>query len=142
MADGHHTAFPAVPRPPVGSPVVFATVPEFHTQWAWMVILGNALAGIWCLGAHWLPALRVKALWWFVVFAELTILVQVVLGVIMVAGQGIEAPQFHMFYGFVALITVALLYSYRFQIRAWQYLLYGFGGLFLMGLGIRAMLVG
>lgn len=121
---------------------MFATVLQFHTQWAWMVILGNASAGVWCLGAHWVPALRVKALWWFVVFAELTILVQVVLGVVMVAGQGIEAPQFHMFYGFVALIAVALLYSYRFQIRAWQYLLYGFGGLFLMGLGIRAMLVG
>ncbi len=46
-----------------------------------------------------------------------------------------------MFYGFVAVISVALLYSYRFQIRAWQYLLYGFGGLFLMGLGIRAMVL-
>lgn len=121
---------------------MLATVLEFHTQWAWMVIFGNALAGVWSLGAHWVPALRQKALWWFVGFAELTIAVQVVLGVIMVAGQGLEAPQFHMFYGFVALITVALLYSYRFQIRAWQYLLYGFGSLFLMGLGIRALLVG
>lgn len=107
-----------------------------------MVIIGNALAGLWCLGAHWIPALRVKALWWFVVFAELTIFVQVVLGVYLVSGEGITAPPFHMFYGFVAIIAVALLYSYRNQIRAWQYLLYGFGSLFLMGLGIRAMLVG
>ena len=76
------------------------------------------------------------------VFVEATIFVQVVLGVIMVAGQGFEAPQFHMFYGFVAIIAVAILYSYRNQMRAHQYLLYGFGGLFLMGLGIRAMLVG
>lgn len=121
---------------------MLGTVLQFHTQWAWMVIIGNALAGLWCLGAHWIPALRVKALWWFVIAAELTIFVQVVLGVIMVAGQGIHAPPFHMFYGFVAIIAVALLYSYRTQIRAWQYLLYGFGGLFLMGLGIRAMLVG
>lgn len=121
---------------------MLGTVLDFHTQWAWMVILGNALAGIWCLGAHWVPALRVRALWWYVVAAELTIFVQVVLGVVMVAGQGFEAPPFHMFYGFVAIIAVALLYSYRNQIRAWQYLLYGFGSLFLMGLGIRAMLVG
>lgn len=121
---------------------MLGTVLQFHTEWAWMVIIGNALAGLWCLGAHWIPALRVKAMWWFVVFAELTIFVQVILGVYMVAGEGIEAPQFHMFYGFVAIITVALLYSYRNQIRAWQYLLYGLGGLFLMGLGIRAMLVG
>lgn len=121
---------------------MLGTVLQFHTEWAWMVIIGNALAGLWCLGAHWIPALRVKAMWWFVVFVELTIFVQVILGVYLVAGVGIEAPQFHMFYGFVAIITVALLYSYRNQIRAWQYLLYGLGGLFLMGLGIRAMLVG
>lgn len=121
---------------------MFATVLDFHQQWAWMVILGNALGGIWCLGAHWIPALRVRALWWFVIFVEATIFVQVVLGVIMVAGQGLHAPKFHMFYGFVAIISVAILYSYRNQMRAQQYLLYGFGGLFLMGLGIRAMLVG
>lgn len=121
---------------------MLGTVLQFHTEWAWMMIIGNGLAGLWCLGAHWVPALRVKAMWWFVVFVELTIFVQVILGVYLVAGEGIEAPQFHMFYGFVAIITVALLYSYRNQIRAWQYLLYGLGGLFLMGLGIRAMLVG
>lgn len=121
---------------------MFATVLDFHQQWAWMVILGNALGGIWCLGAHWIPALRVRALWWFVVFVEATIFVQVVLGVVMVAAQGLHAPKFHMFYGFVAIISVAILYSYRNQMRAQQYLLYGFGGLFLMGLGIRAMLVG
>jgi hypothetical protein len=121
---------------------VLASVLDFHTQWAWMVIIGNALAGVWCLGAHWLPALRVRALWWYVVAAELTIFVQVVLGVYMVAGEGLKAPQFHMFYGFVDIISVAIIYAYRNQLRSRQYLLYGFGSLFLMGLGIRAMLVG
>lgn len=113
-----------------------------HTDWAWVVIFSNALAGLWCLGAHWIPALRVRALWGFVVAAEVSIFVSVILGVYLVAGEGIEAPDFHMFYGFVALVTVALLYSYRNQIKAWQYLLYGFGGLFLMGLGIRAVVLG
>ena len=121
---------------------MFASVLDFHTEWAWMVIFSNALAGVWCITAHWVPAVRLKALWWFVGLAEMTIAVQVILGVILVAGEGVKAPAFHMFYGFVALITVALLYSYRFQIRAWQYLLYGFGSIFLMGLGIRAVLVG
>jgi hypothetical protein len=46
-----------------------------------------------------------------------------------------------MFYGFVAIMSVAIIYSYRAQLRHRLYLLYGFGGLFLMGLGIRAMLV-
>ena len=74
--------------------------------------------------------------------AELTIFVQVGLGVGLVSGQGFVAPKFHMFYGFVAIIAVAIIYSYRQQMRHRLYLLYGLGGLFLMGLGIRAMLVG
>ena len=69
--------------------------------------------------------------------------VQVGLGVGMVAGQKLEAPQFHMFYGFVAIIAVGIIYSYRNQIaRQYLSLLYGGGGLFIMGLGIRALLVG
>ena len=52
------------------------------------------------------------------------------------------ATKFHMFYGFVAIIAVAIIYSYRTQMRHRLYLLYGLGGLFLMGLGIRALLVG
>ena len=121
---------------------VLGTVAQIHTEWAWMVILSNGLVGLWALSAHWLKPLRVKALWWFVVVAELTIFVQVALGVYMVASGQQKAPQFHMFYGFVAIITVAILYSYRNSLRAWQYVLYGGGSLFLMGLGIRAVIVG
>ena len=47
-----------------------------------------------------------------------------------------------MFYGFVAIIAVGIIYSYRVQMRDRLYLLYGLGGLFVMGLGIRALLVG
>lgn len=115
---------------------------QAHVNWAWVVIFANGLAGLWSLGAHWLAPLRLRALWWFVVIAECTIFVQVAMGVAMVAGQGVHAPQFHMFYGFVAIITVAILYAYRNQLRPKMYLLYGGGGLFLMGLGIRAVLVG
>jgi hypothetical protein len=124
------------------SPMIAVTLRDIHTTWAWFVIIANALVGMWALGAHWLAPLRLRALWWFVIGAEATIFVQVGLGVGMVAGQGLDAPPFHMFYGFVALITVALLYSYRQQLRAHMYLLYGLGSLFLMGLGIRAVLVG
>ena len=47
-----------------------------------------------------------------------------------------------MFYGFVAFITVGLLYSYKYvwKARGWLELAYGLGGLFIMGLGIRAVL--
>ena len=39
----------------------------------------------------------------------------------------------------MALISVGLIYSYRAQVKEYQYLLYGVGGLFLMGLALRAI---
>jgi hypothetical protein len=117
------------------------TLRDIHAVWAWVVIVSNGLAGVWTLAAGRVEALRTRALWWFTVAAEVAIFVQVGLGVGMVSGQGMVAPKFHMFYGFVAIVTVGILYSYRAQLAHRLYLLYGFGGLFLMGLGIRALLV-
>jgi hypothetical protein len=104
------------------------------------VIIGNGLAGVWALAANWQTGLRTRALWWFTAFVELAVLVQVALGVQLVAGENMKVPQFHMFYGFVAIIAMTIIYSYRHQLRHRLYLLYGFGGLFVMGLGIRALL--
>lgn len=118
------------------------TLTGAHEAFAWVVVLANGLAGAWALAAHGVPGLRARALWWFTGFAQLTIAVQVVLGVAMVAGSGREAPEFHMFYGFVALAAVGIIYSYRHQMAQRIYLLYGFGGLFLMGMAIRAMFIG
>ncbi len=114
---------------------------DLHVVGAWIVIAGNAVAGLWALAAHWCTQLRIRALWWFTAVVEVAIFVQVILGVAMVAGEGRQAEQFHMFYGFVALVTVGIIYSYRQQLERWRYLLYGLGGLFLMGLGIRALLI-
>jgi hypothetical protein len=115
---------------------------DAHVALAWVVVGSNAIAGLWALGAHWRPALRGRWLWWFTAVAELTIVAQVILGVVLVAGEDREAPQFHMFYGFVALASVGIIYSYRQQIAAHVYLLYGLGGLFLMGLALRAIAIG
>ncbi len=106
------------------------------------MIIGNGLAGLWSLAAHRWPAVRSRALWWFVTATQAAVFVQVTLGVVLVSRDKLVAPKFHMFYGFVAIIAVAILYSYRGQLRHKVYLLYGGGGLFVMGLGIRAMLVG
>jgi hypothetical protein len=115
---------------------------DAHVTVAWVVVVTNALAGLWALGAHWLPALRRRQLWWFTLAAELAIVAQVILGVLLVTSEEREAPQFHMFYGFVALASVGIIYSYRQQLEPHKYLLYGLGGLFLMGLAIRAMVIG
>lgn len=121
--------------------VLAATLLDLHRSFAWAVVLGNAAVGLWALGAVWLEPLRVRALWWATVVAEVTIFVQVALGVAVQEVDGIEAPDFHLFYGFVALVAVGLVYSYRNQVKDHRYLLYGLGGLFLMGLGIRAMVL-
>ena len=115
---------------------------DIHKAWAWVAIISNGLAGIWALAAHKITPLRTRALWWYTGVAEFTIFIQVTLGVIMVNKNKLEFPAFHAFYGFVAIMSVAIIYSYRHQLKNKTYLLYGFGGLFLMGLGIRAMLVG
>ena len=122
--------------------LVVGTVQQVHVAWAWVMIIGNGMAGLWSLGAHKFPALRTRSLWWFTIAAEITVLIQAVLGVWMVNKQKIEPPQFHLFYGFVAIIAIGIIYSYRNQMMHRLYLLYGFGGLFIMGLGIRAILVG
>jgi hypothetical protein len=115
---------------------------DLHQSWAWFVIISNGFAGLWSLGAHKIESLRTRALWWFTLLAELTMFVQVVLGVILVNKYKLEFPEFHAFYGFVGIIAIAIIYSYRNQMKHKLYLLYGCGGLFVMGLGIRALLVG
>ena len=122
--------------------LIGASLLEVHTSWSWMMIVGNGLAGVWALVAHRNVALRSRALWWFTGIAQVAVFVQVVLGVAVVNRDKIEYPAFHAFYGFVAIIAIAIIYSYRAQLKSKMYLLYGFGGLFIMGLGIRAMLVG
>jgi hypothetical protein len=122
--------------------VILGSVRDLHKGWAWFVIIGNGLAGVWSLAAHRYPQFRSRALWWFIAIAELSMFVQVVLGTYMVASQKFIHPKFHSFYGFVGIIAIGILYSYRRQLKSRMYLLYGYGSLFVMGLGIRAMLVG
>ncbi len=121
--------------------VLASALASAHDVGAWVVVLGNAAAGLWALAAHKVEALRVKALWIFTIVVEVAIFVQVALGVAYQNTEDIEPTQFHTLYGFSGLFAVGILYSYRNQIRDKVYLLYGLGGLFLMGLGIRAMVL-
>ena len=114
---------------------------DLHATWAWVVIIGNGMAGVWALAAMRQPGLRTRALWWFTAIVEIAILVQVILGVLLLNSQGLKVEQFHMFYGFVAIVAGLIMHAYRHAMAHRIYLLYGLGGLFLMGLGIRAILV-
>jgi hypothetical protein len=115
---------------------------DIHRAWGYSAIVANALAGLYTLAAWRWSVLRNRFLWWPTIIAESMMMIQVLLGVLLVSVEDFKPPRFHMFYGFVAFITVGLLYSYRYvwRARGWMELAYGLGGLFIMGLGIRAVL--
>jgi len=114
---------------------------DLHVALGWVIVVGNAAAGGWALAAHWLTGLRVRALWLFTATAQVLIAVQVIIGVINMQLNDLEVDGVHLFYGFIAVFTVGIIYSYRQQLEQRIYLLYGFGGLFLMGLALRSMFI-
>jgi hypothetical protein len=114
---------------------------DAHRQFGWFLIAANAFVGCWAVAAQYVVALRVRALWWCVLVAQLTPFVSAILGVLLVTRYDIELDQFHALYGFSAIVAVGILYSYRGSpfVKDKLYLLYGIGSLFIMGLGIRAL---
>jgi len=113
---------------------------DFHEVWAYVAIVANALAGIVLLVCWRVRKWRGRWMWIPTIAAEAAMMLQVVVGVILVASDDYVVPRFHMFYGFVAFLTVGIAYSYRQQMRGRRELFYGLVGLFIMGLGIRAIL--
>ena len=113
----------------------------FHVFACWVLVIGNGLAGIWALTANRLSWLQTVWLWWFTGFFQLWVFVQLTIAALHLnANEG--APQsFHVFYGVLSAVTVAILYSYKNQMKQHQNELYGWGGLFIMGLGIRALVL-
>ncbi|NLV55174.1 MAG: hypothetical protein GXY13_06155 [Acidimicrobiales bacterium] len=103
------------------------------------MIVGNGVAGLWALAAHARPKLRVAPLWWLTIAAQVATFLQAIVGVAHMNVDGVEPTEFHVLYGFSALVAVGVLYAYRAQLVEKQYLLYGCGGLFIMGLGLREL---
>jgi hypothetical protein len=121
--------------------VLGSALARAHEVGAWVVVIGNGLAGAWALAAHRREELRGRALWVFTAVVEAAIFVQVALGVAYQNADDVEPTPFHELYGFGALFAVGIIYAYRQQMKEKIYLLYGCGGLFLMGMGIRAMVL-
>ena len=114
---------------------------DIHDWFSWVVIAANAAAGLWALGAHRSSRMRSRWLWALTAAAQTTVFIQAGLGSWLIAKEGREAPDLHALYGFSALVAVGIAYSYRHQLRSHLFLLYGITGLFLMGLGIRAVIL-
>lgn len=121
--------------------VAASVVAGVHDWFSWVVILANALAGLWALAAHRRAGLRSLALWATTAAAQTTVFVQAGLGTWLMVREGRDAAELHALYGFSALVAVGIAYSYRLHLRSHLYVLYGCTGLFLMGLGIRAVIL-
>jgi hypothetical protein len=112
---------------------------EVHQLVAWVLIVINATSGLWALGSHLLPALKVRVMWWLIAAGYLTTFVMAFTGTWLATREGAVLGDFHALYGFSTVIAVAILVSYRrspFMVGR-AHLLYGCGSLFVMGLGIR-----
>ena len=112
---------------------------EWHEACGWALIAVNALAGAWALAAYRFAALRGRPLWVTVIVGQVLAFVQAFLGVALTSQYDYELDDMHALYGFSAIITVGILYSYRTSpfMKGKELLLYGFGCLFIMGLGLR-----
>lgn len=117
---------------------------DVHVVTGWVLIVTNALAGAWCLGAYRWAALRGRAVWIGVIVAQLTTVVQAVVGAVLSRRDDVVLDDMHALYGFSAIIAVAIMYSYRTSpfMKGKELVLYGFGGLFVMGLGLRNLFLG
>jgi hypothetical protein len=112
---------------------------DAHVVAGWFLIISNAVVGCWALIAQYVVQIRHRVLWWATLVAQLSTIVVAVIGAVIVNRNGVELDSFHALYGFSTIFAVAILYSYRNSpfIADKIYLLYGCGGLFIMGLGIR-----
>ena len=113
---------------------------DFHSVFAYVAIAVNGVAGLLAIVAWRVPEIRGRWLWWVILVAQGAMMLQVLVGVVLQTSDDYRAPGFHMFYGFLAFLAVGFAYQYRFQMRGRREMLYGLAGLFLMGLGIRAVL--
>jgi hypothetical protein len=121
---------------------------DFHKTWGYIAIVANGIAGVIALIAWRVPRLRGRWVWGVTIAAEAAMMVQVLIGVILVSNKDYTPPRLHMFYGFVAFLTVGLALQFRPYFRPsrdglwWRHpeFLYGLVGLFLVGVGIRAVL--
>ncbi len=117
---------------------------DAHDVTAWILIGLNALVGAWCLAAHAVPSLRGRPLWVGVILAQLSAVAQAIIGALLANRDDTVLDDMHALYGFSAIVAIAILYSYRGSpfIKGSEYLLYGFGSLFIMGLGLRNLFLG
>jgi hypothetical protein len=120
-----------------------ARVLDWREAGAWVLIVVNAIAGVWAFGAYRFEAARGRPVWVAVIAGQAMAFVQAISGVVLVNRYDYELNDMHALYGFSAIIAVGILYSYRTSsfMKGKELVLYGFGSLFIMGLGLRNLVL-
>jgi hypothetical protein len=105
----------------------------------WVQVAMGAAAGGWALAAHRWERARGRALWIFTFVTYLVVTANVVMASVLLARYDWEFPELHMLYEFSGIVAIGIIYSYGVQLASRRYLIYGGGGLFLMGLALRSL---
>jgi hypothetical protein len=118
-------------------------VRDLHEVNAWVLIVLNAVVGAWFLCAHRWEQVRGRALWSAAVVAQVSVFTQAVFGAVLASDDAVVLDDMHMLYGVSAIVAVGIMYSYRGSpfMKGSEHLLYGFGSWFVMGLGIRNLVL-
>lgn len=111
----------------------------FHTTWGWVAISIAGVAGL--VGVGFAIARRplTKAFWILAGSGMVALVIQVLAGVVLYL-QDEDPGAFHMFYGFLVLFSLSFAYMYRSQMAKRPALAWGLLMLFVMGLGLRAIM--
>ncbi len=110
----------------------------FHESWSWVAVATTGVTGLWGIGLTVTGRPAPRAFGYGVGSAVAAVLIQVA-GGLWLYGQGRRTGDgFHVFYGVLILITLALAYVYRAQLARRPALSYGLLLLFVMGLALRA----
>src|SRR5260370_41786791 len=117
-------------RDATGARTVVHALFDFHKTWGYVAIVANGLVGVAALAAWRFPRLRGRWLWISIIVAEAAMLLQVVVGATLQASKEDKAPNFPIFHGALAFLTVGLAYQYRLQMRGLRELLSGLLALF------------
>lgn len=116
---------------------------ELHDLNAWLLIALNAAAGVWCVAAYRVALLAGRPMWVFVGVAQASAFTQAVIGALWANQTGVELDDMHALYGFSAIVAVMIMYAYRTSpfLQGKELLLYGGGSWFVMGLGLRNLVL-
>lgn len=112
---------------------------SIHDAWGPIAAGISGVVGLWGVLMARREAVP-KAFYWAVGVAIVSLLFQVVLGVMTMSIDGIDPGNQHVFYGVVIAFVMAFAYIYRAQFRKRPALYYGLLLLFTMGLSIRGIM--